>query len=82
MTKEETKDKEVLNNILKYIEIIANNTENLKNQVTLLSQENNIKQQRKNVQQQMKKSQEAENCFVNREIKKNNSNNDISTISI
>lgn len=76
-------DKERLDNIFEYIEIIAENTENLKNHVILLSKEENIRQKKEeNIRQKTeKKQQQTENSFVDREIKKNN-NTDISTLSV
>lgn len=83
MEKEEMSDKERLDNIFKYIEIAAENTENLKNYVMLLSKAQNINQKKEeNIKQQTeKKQQQTENSFVDREIKKNN-NTDISTLSV
>ena len=83
MKKEETSDKERLDNIFKYIEIATENTENLKNYVTLLLKAQNINQKKEeNIKQQTeKKQQQTENSFVDREIKKNN-NTDISTLSV
>ena len=83
MEKEEMSDKERLDNILKCMEIAAENTENIKKAVMLLSKAQNINQKKEeNIKQQTeKKQQQTENSFVDREIKKNN-NTDISTLSV
>lgn len=76
-------DKERLDNIFKYMEIAAENTETLKNYIMLLSKTQNINRKKEeNIKQQTeKKQQQTENSFLDRETKKNN-NTDISTLSV